>query len=40
MFGYERKELAGKSIEILHVDHEHYVELEKSSKKPLIGRDR
>lgn len=29
MFGYTRKELAGKSAEIIHVDREHYVEFGK-----------
>ncbi len=33
MCGYERKELAGNSIEILHVDHEHYVEFGEKLKE-------
>ena len=33
MFGYEKEELAGKSTEILHVDHEHYVEFGEKLKE-------
>ncbi|MDQ7784842.1 MAG: PAS domain-containing protein, partial [Desulfomonilaceae bacterium] len=33
MFGYKREELAGKSTEILHVDHEHYVEFGEKLKE-------
>jgi PAS domain S-box-containing protein len=33
MFGYKKEELAGKSTEILHVDHEHYVEFGEKLKE-------
>ena len=33
MCGYERKDLAGSCIEILHVDREHYVEFGEKLKE-------
>jgi PAS domain S-box-containing protein len=33
LFGYNQEELVGKSTEILHVDHEHYVEFGEKLKE-------